>query len=182
MNLPKARSSQLIVQETGDELLVYDLETVRALCLNKTAAAIWKLCDGRRTIPEIAREASGRTGELLSDEFVVVALDRLERRGLLIQDPENSFSMVDRTRREMIRRVGIASTALLPVIGFITVPTAAHSQSSCFANGVVRTCTNTAPGCVQILVSPQIFRCPDSACCSGFCAIQTPNLQGNCAA
>ena len=36
--LPKARTEQLIVKEVDGEVLVYDLTTDRAHCLNDTAA------------------------------------------------------------------------------------------------------------------------------------------------
>jgi len=40
--LPLARKDQLIVKEVDDEVLVYDLKTDQAHCLNKTAALVWK--------------------------------------------------------------------------------------------------------------------------------------------
>jgi len=58
---PKGRSEGVIESELPDELLVYDLERHRADALNRTAAPVWKACDGRRTVGEIA-EAVGRGG------------------------------------------------------------------------------------------------------------------------
>ena len=57
--LPKARSEGIITRELDGELLVYDRTRDRAHCLNKTAAAIWKLCDGATNAPEIAERLSG---------------------------------------------------------------------------------------------------------------------------
>jgi hypothetical protein len=53
--VPRARADGLIVKELADELLVYDIQRDKAHCLNLTAAAVWKQCDGRATVPEIAR-------------------------------------------------------------------------------------------------------------------------------
>ena len=52
---PRARTEGLVVRELPDELLVYDLERHRAHCLNPTAALVFKHCDGRRSVAQIAR-------------------------------------------------------------------------------------------------------------------------------
>lgn len=65
--LPKARSKALITKEVDGELLVYDRTRDKAHCLNESAAAIWKLCDGRTTPAEIARKlGSSPTGVVSS--------------------------------------------------------------------------------------------------------------------
>ena len=52
---PRTRTEGLIVRELPDELLVYDLERHRAHCLNPTAALVFKHCNGRRSVAQIAR-------------------------------------------------------------------------------------------------------------------------------
>jgi len=47
--LPQARSEDLVIQDIGDEVLVYDLTRHKAHCLNRTAALVWRKCDGTRT-------------------------------------------------------------------------------------------------------------------------------------
>ena len=44
---PLARSEELVIEELGDELLVYDERTQRAHCLSATAARVWRACDGK---------------------------------------------------------------------------------------------------------------------------------------
>jgi hypothetical protein len=63
--VPRARADGLIVKELTDEVLVYDIQRDKAHCLNLTAAAVWKQCDGRATIPESARrlEVSFKKGQ-----------------------------------------------------------------------------------------------------------------------
>ena len=41
---PKSRTDNLVVQEMNDEVLVYDLDSNKAVCLNETAAIVWKSC------------------------------------------------------------------------------------------------------------------------------------------
>ena len=63
---PKARAEGVVVRELDEEVLVYDLDTHRAVCLNGAAAAVWRLCDGRRT-PDDIRRAAAATDSCKSD-------------------------------------------------------------------------------------------------------------------
>jgi hypothetical protein len=66
--LPKARSEGIITKEVEGELLIYDRSRDRAHCLNQTAAAVWKLCNGRTSVIEISerlavsRQTAGADG------------------------------------------------------------------------------------------------------------------------
>jgi pyrroloquinoline quinone biosynthesis protein D len=69
----------------GDELLVYVPHSETAHALNRSAVAIWEMCDGTRTAEEISRELGqwlGRPGgTLLPDTRKGIA--RLCELGLL---------------------------------------------------------------------------------------------------
>ena len=82
--MPLARKEGLIVEEIDGETLVYDLTRHTAHCLNRTAALVWKCCDGRttvaRTVSVIERECKSAIGE----SAVWMALDRLARAQLLM--------------------------------------------------------------------------------------------------
>src|SRR5688500_19991928 len=78
---PLARTTDLIVEELGDELLVYDKESDRGHCLSPTAAAVWRRCDGRTP-------AEGLSAQLGFDATTVrQALDELTNIGLLEAAP-----------------------------------------------------------------------------------------------
>jgi hypothetical protein len=48
---PKCRQNELVVQELRNELLIYDLQTHKASCLNETSALVWSLgAGGERTV------------------------------------------------------------------------------------------------------------------------------------
>ena len=51
---PIARSENLLIEDVSGELLIYDVNTNRAHCLNESAAAIWRHCDGSRSIDKFA--------------------------------------------------------------------------------------------------------------------------------
>ena len=51
--IPAARKDELVIQEVEGETLVYDLKSHKAHCLNRTAALVWKRCDGRTRVGQI---------------------------------------------------------------------------------------------------------------------------------
>ena len=53
---PTGRAENLVVQEYGNDILVYDLVDHRALSLNETSARVWRACDGKKSVAEIAAE------------------------------------------------------------------------------------------------------------------------------
>ena len=67
------------------ELVVYEPSTAQAHVLNVTAARIWELCDGRRTLDDVARHVAAAyvidPAEAHADVADLVA--RLEAAGLL---------------------------------------------------------------------------------------------------
>ncbi len=80
---PRARTEALVMRQTGEELLVYDLERHRAHCLNRAAALVWSECDGVRTVEEIAEGVGKEMNQAVSGEWVTFALRQLEESNLL---------------------------------------------------------------------------------------------------
>lgn len=126
----KARSDDLIVKELGRELAIYDEREHRAHELNATAATVWRHCDGKSSVSEIA-SAMAAESELPADEEIVeLALDQLSRGGLL-EEPWKRLE-APTSRRQVIRRLGLVGTAalLLPAVTTIVAPTRAMAQSA----------------------------------------------------
>src|SRR5690348_5320233 len=78
MDNPKARHKGLVVQEMPDEVLVYDLNTNKAHCLNDSAAAIWRACDGSNSVADIVNEFQRSGKGTVTEDFVWLALDQLQ--------------------------------------------------------------------------------------------------------
>lgn len=142
---PKARTKDLITTELQDELLVYDRDSDRALCLNATAAGVWRHADGTRTVEELAALLSQEAGQTLDSEVVWFALARLQRAGLLESTPVRPDPLRC-TRRQLARRLGVtaAFTGLVPAITAIVAPTAAEAATCKPLNA---TCTSGAQCC-----------------------------------
>src|SRR2546427_276885 len=101
--VPIARKDGLVVKELEEELLVYDLEKHRAHCLNHSAAFVWKACDGKQTVAQIARSMPQRFGGPVEKEFVLLALNQL-RRAKLLGDRASGESLRVVSRRELLRK------------------------------------------------------------------------------
>ena len=52
--MPKAKTDRLIVKVIDDETLVYDVSRHAATCLNEFAARVWRECDGKTSVADIA--------------------------------------------------------------------------------------------------------------------------------
>ena len=130
--LPAARSSRLLVRELAEEVLVYDEEGHRAHCLNRTAALVWRHCDGRTPVPLIAERVGAQLSARVTEDVVWLALDQLAEFNLLTRNaaraPQSSNQI---SRRRMLRRIGIAAAVSLPLITAVVSPTAAEAQSPC---------------------------------------------------
>ena len=87
--LPLARRDGIITKEVEGELLVYDVTRDKAHCLNETAAAVWHLCDGRRSVSEISEQwAVG--GERKAEDGRQSADARRRTNGGIRQSAEDS--------------------------------------------------------------------------------------------
>lgn len=121
--LPLARHTDIIVQELGKELLIYDLTTNRAYSLNETSAAVYRACDGANTFSDLRAEHK------FTDELIFLALDELKRESLIRETDYPASPLAGVTRREAIRRVGLGTMVALPLISSLIAPTAAMAQS-----------------------------------------------------
>jgi hypothetical protein len=161
---PKARDEDLVVERVDDELLIYDLERDKAHCLNETAALVFTHCDGERSAGELAAHLSEQSGEPVDEDVVRAALVRLSDARLL-DEPVPSAANGEWSRRQMLRKVGVAGATAglgLPVVKSIVAPTRAEAQASCVPQG--QACN---AGCICCPV--QFQNCPPSGlpCCPG---------------
>lgn len=134
--LPIARRENLIVEELPGEVLVYDLNTDKAHCLNRTAALIWKNCDGEKTQGEIAALLQDELKTPMSTQVVMLGLEELAGYGLL-QEDASAPPRARVSRRRLIQNLGLTAAIALPVIMSITAPAAAQAGSTtdpCTAN------------------------------------------------
>jgi hypothetical protein len=136
IRFPKARKSKLLIRKVGNETVVYDTKTHNALALNELTTAVWEVCTGKSdasSLLEIIR-CSGLVNAV--DQVVLMAIDQLNRAGLLKTSTETNETDKKRlTRREMIRLIGITSAAALPAISIIGIQPAIAQSSGLGQHG-----------------------------------------------
>ena len=120
---PKSRQHDVLVEQVGDDTVVYDPTRRTMHSLNSTAAAVWRNCDGALSVPEVAERVSGELGASADDSVVEYALDRLAGAHLL----ENASVARGVTRRAMLKRMTAA--VAVPVVLSLVTPTPAMAAS-----------------------------------------------------
>lgn len=161
---PIARHSGIVIQEIDNEVLVYDLKSNKACCLNDAAAFVWRACDGRNSINDMVRHFESAGRGKVSEDFVWLAVDQLNANGLLESEVSVRFS--GQSRRGVIKSIGLASMAALPMISSLAAPPSAYSSIS---------------NCVCVSSSqcgePINANCPSTTNCNnlGLCAPNPPS-------
>lgn len=82
---PKARRD-LVLQEVGQEGMLYDRAGERIHILNITALTIWKACDGARDLDGLTQLVAGRFTSIDGQDIkgdIEKLLSDFEERGLL---------------------------------------------------------------------------------------------------
>jgi hypothetical protein len=133
---PKSlKRDQLVVEELGTELMIYDQKRNQAFCLNQKAAFVWQHCDGQTTVAAIAAKMEQSLGEPVDEKVVEFALQSLAQDGLL--EPANSlFVATGMTRRDLIQKVGVRAAVALPLVTALLVATPkAHASGTSSGGG-----------------------------------------------
>lgn len=128
-HLPRMREHGLVVDDLPDEVLVYDLERHQAHCLNRSAALVWRGCDGDSSSAEIARRLTAELDAPFTEDLVLIALNQLEKLNLLKQDAATPVHFAVLSRRQMVRRLGLAAAVAVPLVTSIVAPTAVQAAT-----------------------------------------------------
>ena len=165
---PQAREKGLLVRELDGEVVVYDLDRHEAHCLNPSAAAVFKRCDGQSTVGDLARELREELGPAVDERWVGLALEGLDGAHLL----EGSLPPAPPTgnaRRDLLRQAGLGAALLLPAIVSMVAPTPAEAAATCIPQAA---CTAVPQPCYVAVAS---LDCPICSCdgvgsCGGACS------------
>ncbi|MCW5853471.1 MAG: PqqD family protein [Anaerolineae bacterium] len=126
---PMARKARLFVTELADDLIVYDESANQLHTLNPTAAFIWRLCDGRTSVADIAAQFGQAYGVTDATDIVWTALDQLVQQNLVVTEMERPAWLAGLTRRELMQRVAVGAFVMLPLVRSLAAPTPAQAQS-----------------------------------------------------
>ena len=120
---PLARTADLVTKEVADEVLVYDLKTHQAHCLNQTAALVWKYCDGATSVVEMTALMKRDFNPAIDEAAVWHAIERLGKVSLLETKLVSPAGIPRLGRRDAMRRLGLGSAIAVPVVMSILAPT-----------------------------------------------------------
>lgn len=147
-NFPLSRQHGIVVQNLNGEILIYDLQANQAFCLNETSALVWQMCDGTKNIADISRLVSEKLKQSVSNDLVWLSLDALKKNNLLDENQQIEIDFQGFSRREIIRRVGLASMIALPLISSLVAPSANFAASNC--RTVTMSCTSPSQCCSNV--------------------------------
>jgi hypothetical protein len=112
---PLARSDDLIVEELGDEVLVYDQTTNQAHSLGAAAASVWRACDGKTDADALGIEVG------LEHETAARALDELRECNLLDAGAVTGSGITRRDMSVKAAKLG-GAVAAVPLIVSLAAP------------------------------------------------------------
>ena len=121
MKLPKARTGGIIENDLGNELMIYDLRIDKAYNLNETSKIVYLACNGQTSFDELKSKYK------FTDDLIHLALAELKANNLLENYESTHFAGL--SRREAVKRVGLASVIALPLISSLSAPTSAQAAS-----------------------------------------------------
>ena len=122
---PIAKKNFVVVEESPNEVLIYDSSINKVHVLTPVASAVWKNSDGNTSVSEISRKLEAELQNDGGDNLTWLALEELEKSGLLespLNIPQNVVS-----RRSMMKTA--AAIAALPLVTTIIAPTPALALS-----------------------------------------------------
>jgi hypothetical protein len=137
--LAPVKKKGLVLQNLGDEVIVYDPVSHRAHALNRTAALVFEQLDGKHDIDAVARHVGRALEKPPQRALVTAAVNELAAASLLAT-PVDALP-----RRAMLR--GLAA-GLTPLVISVAVP-AAGAAGSCLNE--LATCVETAECCVGLI-------------------------------
>jgi hypothetical protein len=187
---PITRRTGVVTQEAQNELLIYDLETNQAFCLNQTSALVYEMCDGTKSVTEIGRSLRSKLKSEVSEEVVWLALDQLKKEKLIENSDEVPHHFTGMNRREVIKKVGLGSMVALPIVASLIAPKAIHAQSDVCVPGTTCNCIcdqaqggNAPGGCNTIAAGEACPTLPGSCGTTGCVCRKTNNgnvIPGTC--
>ena len=156
-NNPTGRKKDIITQQLKGEVLIYDLQINKAYCLNETSALIWQECDGTKSAAEIARIITRKLNKPADESLVWLAIDQLKKENLLANSEQINTEFEGASRREAIKKIGLATMIALPVISSLVAPTAAAAQSATACQTAGQSCTVQGDCCAGLICEGTCF-------------------------
>ncbi len=141
--IPVIRTKKLLIQQIGDEVVIYDQENYESHCLTSFVASVWRFCDGKNTVEDIIRLLEPRltissNEDINANELVRQSLDEMEQKGLIKEYLPGSKTDSAFSRRKVLKTSvlvgGFAIGSMSPLIKTILAPEPAMASSNRWHN------------------------------------------------
>lgn len=132
--LPRVRPG-LLRHELDGQVLIYDAREDRVHLLDTTTGHVFELLEqGGRSRAGIVSELATRMNILEGEGLLELSLEELRKADLLDGNMAPVAPLSEMSRRELLRKVGMAGAAalLIPAIATLTA-SPAYAQASCSA-------------------------------------------------
>lgn len=128
---PLARMEDLVITESGQDLLVFDSLSNELHHLDALSATVWRQLDGISTELEILGSTRESLGDHVTADSIDLAIVALGKANLLSGQVPTVMSDGASSRRRFLKKAGLAAS--VPVIASVTAPlaTRASSLSTC---------------------------------------------------
>ncbi|MBD2482468.1 PqqD family peptide modification chaperone [Planktothrix sp. FACHB-1365] len=145
--IPVARTENLLLQDIGNELIIYDQDNNSSHCLTPLAVRVWELSNGQNTVNDIAHKLEKEfnlpgNSDVDMRGLVWLTLEELERYSLIqeyLRQPATNV-IAGMSRRKAIKTAtlvgGFAIGSMFPVVKSIVAPEPALASSG---SGACRT-------------------------------------------
>lgn len=176
--LPRAKTENLVVQNLNDGILIYNLTDNKAFCLNETSAIVYQACDGKTTFADLQSKSG------FPEDLIHLTLSELEKQGFIEMSSDYVSTLNGMSRREAVKKVGLATMIALPVVSSLVAPLAADAASGicnwtigCQPPGTI-VCP---PGCAGATITFQNCSTNDGSCgnCTGISQYICPVSQSS---
>ena len=77
--------------------------------LNQTSAIVWQNCDGTKTVSEFGAFLAKELNNPINEDLIWLALDQLKKENLIENSKELEIKFEGVSRREAVRKIGMAS-------------------------------------------------------------------------
>lgn len=136
---PSARVDDLVITESGQDLLVFDSVSNELHHLDALSATVWRQLDGQATEQDILESTRESLGEHVTADSIDLAIVALGKANLLSGQVPTVMSDGASSRRRFLKRAGLAAS--VPVIASVTAPLAAHAATVSNCPAVDTECT-----------------------------------------
>lgn len=153
--IPIAKIENLLIEEVGNELIVYDQQNHSSYCLNPIASTVWHHCNGNNTINDIAKLLEKELNLSANPDvdirgLVYLTVEELEGYNLIKDYVKQPIDASAIPRRKVVKKGvllgAFAVGSMFPLVRSIVAPEATMALSvNCPRNQVRIECPPSVP-------------------------------------